>query len=152
STGHFLICREAMRVFRKQGMGGRIVLNCSKNVPLPGGGFGAYSASKAAETQLGRILAIEGAPLGVRVNMLHPDGIFQGSQLWSEEIKRQRAEAYGVAAEELPEYYRQRNLLKIQVTAEDVAEAVLFFASDRSRATTGGVLTVDGGLPGAFSR
>ncbi|MCG3152330.1 MAG: 3-phenylpropionate-dihydrodiol/cinnamic acid-dihydrodiol dehydrogenase [bacterium] len=152
ATGHFLVCREALKVFREQGLGGSIVLNCSKNVPLPGGGFGAYSASKAAETQLGRILAIEGAPLGVRVNMLHPDGIFAGSQLWNAEIRQQRAEAYGVAPEELPEFYRQRNLLRVGVTPEDVAEAALFFVSPRSRATTGGVLTVDGGLPGAFSR
>lgn len=152
ATGHFLACREALGIFREQGMGGSIVLNCSKNVPLPGGGFGAYSASKAAETQLGRILAIEGAPLGVRVNMLHPDGIFEGSALWSDEVKAQRAATYGISEEALPAYYQERNLLKVQVTAEDVAEAAFFFVTPRSRATTGGVLTVDGGLPGAFSR
>ncbi|MEO7995209.1 MAG: bifunctional aldolase/short-chain dehydrogenase, partial [bacterium] len=98
ATGHFLVCREAMGIFRTQRMGGSIVMNCSKNVPLPGSGFGAYSASKAAETQLGRILAIEGAPLGVRVNMVHPDGIFDGSNLWSDDVKQQRATAYGISA------------------------------------------------------
>ena len=84
--------------------------------------------------------------------MLHADGIFADSKLWSDDVRAQRAEAYGVSPDELGEYYRKRNLLQVGVTAEDVAEAAYFLASPRARATTGGVLTIDGGLPGAFSR
>lgn len=152
STGHFLVCREAMRVFKRQGLGGNIVTIASKNVPVPGKAFGAYSASKAAQTQLARVLAIEGAEFGVRVNMVNPDGVFEGSGLWSEEMRRERAKVYGVPVERIEEYYASRNLLKTRVGARDVAEAVLFLASKRSAKTTGAVLPVDGGVKEAFPR
>jgi rhamnulose-1-phosphate aldolase/alcohol dehydrogenase len=152
STGHFLVCREAMRVFKRQGLGGNIVTIASKNVPAPGKAFGAYSASKAAQAQLARVLAIEGAEFGVRVNMVNPDGIFEGSGLWSEAVRRERAEAYGIPVERIEEYYASRNLLKTRVEARDVAEAVLFLASTRSAKTTGAVLPVDGGVKEAFPR
>jgi len=88
----------------------------------------------------------------VRVNMLNPDAIFEGSRLWSDDLKRARAASYGIPVEQLPDYYRQRNLLGVPVFAEDVAEAALFFASDRSAKTTGCILTVDGGVREAFPR
>ena len=84
--------------------------------------------------------------------MVNPDAIFQGSNLWSEEIRQERANAHGVAVEKLEEFYQQRNLLKAQVHAEDVAEAVLFLASDRSAKTTGAMMPVDGGVREAFPR
>jgi NAD(P)-dependent dehydrogenase (short-subunit alcohol dehydrogenase family) len=152
STGHFLVCREAMRAFKRQGLGGNIVAITSKNVPVPGKAFGAYSASKAAQAQLARVLAIEGAEIGVRVNMVSPDGIFEGSGLWSDEVRRERAEVYGVPVERIEAYYAGRNLLKTKVEARDVAEAVLFLASGRSAKTTGAVLAVDGGVKEAFPR
>jgi NAD(P)-dependent dehydrogenase (short-subunit alcohol dehydrogenase family) len=152
STAHFLVARAALRILRRQGMGGSIVFNASKNVLSPGKGFAAYSASKAAESQLAKVLALEGADLGVRVNLLHPDAVFQGTRLWSDELRAQRARAHGISVEEIEEFYAQRNLLKVAVRPEDVAEAALFFASDRSSRTTGACLTIDGGLPGAFPR
>ncbi len=152
ATGHFLCARAAMRLFASQGTGGAVVFNASKNVLAPGKDFAAYSAAKAAETQLARVLALEGAPLGVRVNVVNPDAIFEGSGLWSPEVRRQRARAQGIPVERLEEHYVSRNLLKTRVTAADVAEAVLFLASDRSAKTTGALLPVDGGLREAFPR
>ena len=95
--------------------------------------------------------AIEGGPIGVRVNMVNPDAIFGGSNLWSG-IREERAKAYGVPPEKLEDVYRGRTLLGVEVRAEDVAEAVLFLASDRSSRTTGAMLAVDGGVREAFVR
>mgnify|MGYP006145454655 CR=1 FL=1 len=151
ATGHFLVTRAALRHFRRQGTGGSIVFVATKNVTAPGKDFAAYSASKAAEAQLARVAAIEGGPLGVRVNMVNPDAVFGGSHLW-DGIRDQRAAAYGVAPERLEDVYRGRTLLGVEVRAEDVAEAVLFLASDRSSRTTGAMLPVDGGVREAFVR
>jgi NAD(P)-dependent dehydrogenase (short-subunit alcohol dehydrogenase family) len=152
ATGHFLVAREAMRLFKEQQLGGAIVFVATKNVTAPGRDFGAYSAAKAAEAQLARVLAIEGGEIGVRVNMVNPDAIFEGSSLWSPEVRQQRAETYGIEADQLEAFYQQRNLLHAQVTAEDVAEAALWLASDRSAKTTGAMIPVDGGLREAFPR
>ena len=151
ATGHFLVTRDALRHFRRQGTGGSIVFVATKNVTAPGKDFAAYSASKAAEAQLARVAAIEGGPLGVRVNMVNPDAIFGGSHLW-DGIREQRAAAYGVEPAQLETVYRGRTLLGVEVRAEDVAESVLFLASDRSSRTTGTMLPVDGGVREAFVR
>ncbi|HEY5594041.1 MAG TPA: bifunctional rhamnulose-1-phosphate aldolase/short-chain dehydrogenase [Nitrospiria bacterium] len=152
ATGHFLVCREALRIFKEQDLGGNIVVIATKNVLAPGKDFGAYSASKAAQAQLSRILAIEGAEDKIRVNMVNPDGVFQESGLWSKEIRQERAKAHGIPIGTLEDFYAQRNLLKLKILPGDVAEAVLFFASDRSSKTTGAILPVDGGVREAFPR
>ncbi|HZA22527.1 MAG TPA: SDR family oxidoreductase, partial [Dehalococcoidia bacterium] len=113
---------------------------------------GAYSVSKAAEVQLARVIALENGQFGVRSNVVNPDAIFQGSRLWSNEVRQERASAHGVSVDKLEEFYHQRTLLKTQVRAEDVAEAVLFLASDRSSRTTGAMIPVDGGVREAFPR
>jgi rhamnulose-1-phosphate aldolase/alcohol dehydrogenase len=152
ATGHFLVAREAMRVLIRQGIGGALVFVATKNVMSPGKDFAAYSAAKAAEAQLGKVLALEGAPHGIRSNIVNPDAVFQDSKLWSEEIRRERAAAQGITVEELEDFYRKRNLLGARILPEDVAEAVLFLAADRSAKTTGCTLTVDGGVKDAFPR
>ncbi|HET7710742.1 MAG TPA: SDR family oxidoreductase, partial [Thermoanaerobaculia bacterium] len=151
SRGHFLVTRAALKVMKRQGIGGSIVYNASKNVTGPGKEFGAYSASKAAEAQLCRIAALEGGEFGIRANMLNPDAIFD-SRFWTEEMRSMRAKAYGVEASSLPDFYRRRTLLGVEVTARDVAEAALFLAGPRSAKTTGAMLPVDGGVKEAFPR
>ena len=152
TTGHFLVAKETVRLMREQGIGGSLVFIGTKNVPSPGRDFGAYSASKAAEVQLARVLAIENGEHGIRCNVVNPDAIFQGSALWSPELREQRAQAHGISVEDLEDFYRQRNLLKERISAEDVAETVLFLAGDRSAKTTGAMIPVDGGLRDAFPR
>jgi rhamnulose-1-phosphate aldolase/alcohol dehydrogenase len=152
--GYFLTLRAAARVMRAQGTGGNIVINASKNVFAPGADFGAYSASKAAGHQLGKVAAIELAPLGIRVNMINADAVFaEGdtpSGLWRE-IGPDRARSRGIAPEKLQEFYRERNLLHAEVTGTHVGRAVVFFASNQTP-TTGATLPVDGGIPAAFPR
>lgn len=152
ATGHFLVAREAIRVMREQGLGGSIIFIASKNVVSPGRDFAAYSSAKAAEAQLARIVAIEAGEHGIRSNVVNPDAVFEGSGLFSRELRENRARAHGVTPEELEAFYQQRNLLKVRVTGDDVAEAALFFASDRSLKTTGAMLSVDGGVREAFVR
>lgn len=152
--GTLNILSAAARHFETQGTGGDIVLISTKNVFSPGPQFGAYSATKAAAHQLARIASLELAPMGVRVNMVSPDAIFgegaRRSGLWAE-VGPERMRARGMNEEELEEYYRQRNLLKLKITTAHVANAVLFFAS-RQTPTTGATLPVDGGLPDATPR
>ena len=152
ATGHFLVTRAAIRAMRRQAIGGSVVLVCTKNAFDPGRDFGAYSAAKAAQLQLGRVLAIENGEYGIRVNMVNPDAVFTDSRLWSADLRAGRAAAHGVNADELEDFYRCRNLLQARIEADDVAEAVLFLAGDRAAKTTGAVLPVDGGVRGAFPR
>jgi NAD(P)-dependent dehydrogenase (short-subunit alcohol dehydrogenase family) len=152
--GTLLTLAESGRLFTRQGTGGDVVLVSTKNVCAPGAGFGAYSATKAAAHQLARIASLEFAPIGVRVNMVAPDAVFSAgghqSGLWAE-VGPGRMKARGLDQKGLEDYYRNRNLLKARVTAEHVANAVLFFAT-RQTPTTGACLPVDGGLPDATPR
>ncbi len=154
ATGYLLFMQEGIRLMKAQGLGGHIVVISSKNVFSPGKEFAAYSASKAAAHQLGRLAAIELAPDGIRVNMLTPDAVFgdqhSPSGLWTE-VGPNRARTHDLKTEDLPEYYRKRNLLKARVTGRHVGNAVVFFASN-STPTTGATLPIDGGLPDAFPR
>jgi len=152
--GTLLLLAEAGKLFRLQQIGGDIVLVSTKNVFAPGAKFGAYSATKAAAHQLCRVASIEFAEIRVRVNMVAPDAVFshgeKRSGLWAQ-VGPDRMKARGLDEQGLEEYYRQRNLLKARITAEHVAEAVLFFATRRTP-TTGATLPVDGGLPDATPR
>jgi NAD(P)-dependent dehydrogenase (short-subunit alcohol dehydrogenase family) len=153
-NGSFLVLREAARLMKQQGTGGSVILNSSKNVFGPGAEFGAYSASKAAAHQLAKVAAIELAPAGVRVNMINADAVFgdarHPSGLW-QEVGPARAKSRGLDPAALPDFYRQRNLLKVPVTADHVGNAVVFFASNQTP-TTGATLPVDGGVAEAFPR
>jgi rhamnulose-1-phosphate aldolase/alcohol dehydrogenase len=152
ATSHFLLTRRVLGILERQGLGGSLVYVASKNAFAPGAGFGAYSVAKAAQVQLARVAALEGGPAGIRANVVNPDAVFEGSALWSPEVRAERAAAHGVAPDQLEQYYARRNLLGAKVTRRDVAEAVMFLLSDRSARTTGCVLTVDGGVAAAFPR
>jgi len=153
-NGTMNVLKEAARLFELQQSGGSVVVQASKNVFDPGARFGAYSASKAGAHQLGKIAALEFAPLGVTVNMINADAVFgedeAPSGLWAE-VGPDRMRARGLDPQGLRDYYRDRSLLKFEVSPEDVGRAVVFFASGQTP-TTGATLPVDGGIPGAFPR
>lgn len=152
ATGYFLSAREGFRLMKAQGLGGSIVFIGSKNALAASAGASAYSAAKAAALHLARCLALEGAPLGIRVNTVNPDAVLRGSTIWKGAWRAQRAASNNVAEDALEEHYRQRSLLKRSVYPEDIAEAVAFFAGDAAAKSTGNILNVDAGNAQAFTR
>ena len=153
ARGYFLVAREAVRVMRRQGIGGSIVFIGSKNALAPGKNAAAYSAAKAASLHLARCLAEELGADGIRVNTVNPDAVLEGSRIWDSNWRAERATAYGIAEDELEEHYRARTTLKVSVLPVDIAEAVLHFASPaRAAKSTGNVLNVDGGVALAYPR
>ena len=151
-SGYFLVSREAFRLWRRQKMGGSLVFVASKNSVYAGKNAAAYSAVKAAELHMARCLAEEGGDAGIRVNSILPDAVLRGSGIWDDGWRDERARSYGVEPEELDEFYRNRSTLKVSVYPENVAEAISFLAGPRASRTTGGALTVDGGVGGAYLR
>ena len=120
--------------------GGRIVVIGSKNVPAPGPGAAAYSASKAALNQLARVAALEWARDGIRINSLHPNAVYD-TALWTEEVLASRAKAYNLTVEQ----YRKNNLLKLEVSSKDVAELAAEMCGPLFAKTTAAQVPVDGG-------
>lgn len=152
STGYFLVSREAFRMLRRQALGGAVVFVASKNALAASPGASAYCTAKAAEVHLARCLALEGAEGGIRVNVVNPDAVLQGSKIWTGEWLQQRADAYGKNAEELQAHYRERSLLKRAVLPEDIAEATFFLLSDAAAKSTGNIINVDAGNVQSFTR
>jgi rhamnose utilization protein RhaD (predicted bifunctional aldolase and dehydrogenase)/NAD(P)-dependent dehydrogenase (short-subunit alcohol dehydrogenase family) len=120
--------------------GGRVVVIGSKNVPAPGPGAGAYSASKAALTQLARVAALEWGAAGIRVNVLHPNAVFD-TGLWTDEVLRSRAASYGLSVEQ----YRTNNVLRVEVRSRDVAELAAELCAPVFSRTTGAQIPIEGG-------
>ncbi|HEU4742113.1 MAG TPA: bifunctional aldolase/short-chain dehydrogenase [Meiothermus sp.] len=152
ATGYFLVARAAFRMWKTQGTGGNLIFIGSKNSVVAGKNAAAYSAAKAAELHLARCLAEEGGAHRIRVNSVLPDAVLAGSSIWNSSWRAERAATYGIPEDQLEEFYRARTTLKVSIYPQDVAEAVYFFASEASSKTTGGVLTVDGGVPAAYMR
>lgn len=152
STGYFLVSREAFKVFKVQDMGGAVVFVASKNGLAASPNASAYCTAKASEIHLARCLALEGAPIGVRVNVVNPDAVLKGSKIWQGEWLDQRADTYGTDKDGLEAMYRDRSLLKRSVLPEDIAEAAYFLASDQSSKSTGNIINVDAGNVQAFTR
>jgi rhamnose utilization protein RhaD (predicted bifunctional aldolase and dehydrogenase)/NAD(P)-dependent dehydrogenase (short-subunit alcohol dehydrogenase family) len=120
--------------------GGRVVVIGSKNVVAPGPGAAAYSASKAALTQVARVAALEWGVDGIRVNVIHPNAVFD-TALWSEEIVEARARQYGLSVAE----YRANNVLRVEVKSQDVAQMCVAMCGPAFAKTTGAQVPVDGG-------
>jgi rhamnulose-1-phosphate aldolase/alcohol dehydrogenase len=152
-TGYFLVAREAFRVLKAQDTGGSIIFVASKNALVAGKNAAAYSSAKAAELHLARCLAEEGGPVGIRVNTVNPDAVLQGSKIWGSSWRQERAAAYNLDPDDLDEHYRKRTTLGVNIFPEDIAQAVMHFASDaRSGKSTGNLLNVDGGVLAAYAR
>ena len=128
-TGYFLVAREAFRVLRTQDTGGSVVFVASKNALVAGQNAAAYSSAKAAELHLARCLAEEGGAGSIRVNTVNPDAVLHGSRIWDSSWREERAAAYGIAPEDLEEHYRNRTVLGVHILPDDIAQAVMHFAS-----------------------
>lgn len=152
TKGYFHISRAAFRLWKQQQMGGSLIYVVSKNAVYAGRNASVYSAAKAAELHMARCLAEEGGAQGIRVNCVLPDAVMQGSGIWDAGWRHDRAAGYGIPPEALDEFYRNRTALKVNVHPEHVAEAISFLAGPRASRTTGGALTVDGGVAAAFVR
>ncbi|MGB0435168.1 MAG: SDR family oxidoreductase, partial [bacterium] len=126
--------------FLQQSLDGAVVFIASRNVPAPGPGASAYSVAKAGLTQLARVASLELGSYGVRVNVLHPDCVYD-TGLWSDDVLQGRAEKYGMSVEA----YKSRNILKKEVTSREVAEMVAAVAGPVFLKTTGAQIPIDGG-------
>lgn len=88
----------------------------------------------------------------MRVIVINPDAVIQGSGIWAGGWAEGRALAYGITVDDLPAHYARRTLLGVEITPEDVAAAAMALVGGERAKTTGATLTVDGGLPAAFPR
>lgn len=138
-SSHMRLLRATMP-FLKAGFEPAVVIVGSKNVAAPGPGASAYSVAKAGLAQMARLAALEVGEYGIRVNTVHPNGVFD-TGIWSEEVLSERAAHYGVSKTE----YKTNNVLSKEVTSEDVAVAVTQLLSENFSKTTGASLPVDGG-------
>jgi len=134
------LLREAYPMLKRAPRYGRVVINGSRNVPAPGPGAAAYSASKAALNQLGRVAALEWASSGIRVNMLNPHAVFD-TGIWTDEVLKSRAAKYGLTVEQ----YKTNNLLHVELTSRDLGELIAETLGPLFSKTTGAQIPVDGG-------
>lgn len=136
-TSHLLVLQAAIP---HMVAGGSIVIMGSRNVPAPGPGAAAYSCAKAAATQLARVAALELAPDGIRVNVIHPDAVFD-TGIWTPEVLERSARRYGMTVQE----YKTKNLLKAEISQHDVAAGVAAVLGPGFARTTGAQIPIDGG-------
>ena len=137
---NLMLMREAHPLLKLAPGGGRIVVIGSKNVPAPGPGAAAYSASKAALNQLARVAALEWGADHIRINSLHPNAVFD-TGIWTEDVLVARAKHYGLTVEQ----YKKNNVLKTEVTSRDVAELAAEMCGPLFAKTTAAQVPVDGG-------
>jgi rhamnose utilization protein RhaD (predicted bifunctional aldolase and dehydrogenase)/NAD(P)-dependent dehydrogenase (short-subunit alcohol dehydrogenase family) len=137
---NLILMREAHGLLKLAPRGGRVVVIGSKNVPAPGPGAAAYSASKAALNQLARVAALEWGADNIRINSLHPNAVFD-TGIWTDEVLAARAKHYGLTVEQ----YKKNNVLKTEVTSRDVAELAAEMCGPLFAKTTAAQVPVDGG-------
>jgi NAD(P)-dependent dehydrogenase (short-subunit alcohol dehydrogenase family) len=136
---HMKLLRSATP-FLRNGIDPAVVIVASKNVLAPGPGAAAYSVAKAGLTQMARVAALELGEAGIRVNVLHPNAVYD-TAIWTNEVLASRAQYYGVSVEE----YKTSNVLRTEVESIDVAKAAVLFAGGSLTKTTGAQLPIDGG-------
>ena len=131
---------QACVPFLKEGIEPAVVFMASRNVPAPGAGASAYSVPKAGQTQLARIASLELGKFGIRVNILHPDCVYD-TGLWTPEALERSAKRYDLTVEQ----YKSRNILKKDVKTQEVARMVCAMAGAIFAKTTGAQIPIDGG-------
>jgi sorbitol-6-phosphate 2-dehydrogenase len=142
-TGYFLCAREAARVMAPRGKGVIVQIN-SKSGKKGSFRNSAYAASKFGGVGLTQSIALDLAPYGVRVNAVCPGNLLDGT-LWQESLYAQYAEKWGLTPEEVRKKYTDQVPLGRGCTYEDVANVVVFLASDDSSYMTGQAINVTGG-------
>jgi rhamnulose-1-phosphate aldolase/alcohol dehydrogenase len=152
AKGSFLVAKTAARALVDQQMGGDVVYISSKNSVFAGPNNIAYSATKADQAHQVRLLAVELGEHGVRVNGINPDGVVRGSGIFASGWGANRAATYGVAEEDLGQFYANRTILKREVVPENVADAVYVLTGPELSRTTGLHVPVDSGVAAAFLR
>ena len=152
AKGSFLVSKAAARVLIDQKLGGDIIYISSKNSVFAGPNNIAYSATKADQAHQVRLLAVELGEYGVRVNGINPDGVVRGSGIFASGWGANRAATYGVAEEDLGQFYANRTILKREVVPENVADAVYVLTGPELSRTTGLHIPVDSGVAAAFLR
>ncbi|NTS42951.1 bifunctional aldolase/short-chain dehydrogenase [Flavisolibacter sp. BT320] len=150
--GQFTVTQKGVAIMRKQGFGGDVLNIVSKNALVSGPNNAGYGSAKAAQLHLSRLNAAELGKDKIRVNVVNPDAVISGSNIWSNGWAEGRAKAYGVSVDELPAYYAKRTLLNEVIEPEDIAKACFAFVSGLLNKSTGNVLNVDGGVATAFVR
>ncbi|MEL4897988.1 bifunctional aldolase/short-chain dehydrogenase [Crocosphaera sp. Alani8] len=137
---NLVLMREVHPFLKMAPKGGRMVVIGSKNVPAPGPGVAAYSAAKAALNQLTRVAALEWGKDKIRINSIHPNGVFD-TAIWTDEVLETRAKNYGLTVEE----YKTNNVLTVEVTSHDVAELAANMCDRLFEKTTAAQVPLDGG-------
>ncbi len=150
--GQFTVTQQSVDIMRKQGFGGDVINIVSKNALVSGPNNAGYGSAKAAQLHLSRLNAAELGKDKIRVNVVNPDAVIAGSNIWSGGWAAGRAKAYGVSIEELPAYYAGRTLLNEIILPEDIANACFVIAGGLLNKSTGNVINVDGGVATAFVR
>ena len=150
--GQFFVTQAGVEVMRKQGLGGDVLNIVSKNALVSGPNNAAYGAAKAAQLHMSRLNAAELGKDKIHVNVVNPDAVISGSNIWNNGWAEGRAKAYGITVEELPAYYAKRTLLNESVLPEDIANACFAFVGGLLNKSTGNILNVDGGVAAAFLR
>jgi rhamnulose-1-phosphate aldolase/alcohol dehydrogenase len=150
--GQFKVSQAGVSVLRAQGLGGDIINIVSKNALVSGPNNVGYGTAKAAQAHMSRLLAAELGPDKIRVNVVNPDAVIEGSKIWEGTWAQGRAKAYGVAVEELPAFYAKRTLMNEIISTEDIANGVFAFVGGLLSKSTGNIINVDGGVAAAFVR
>ncbi len=150
--GQFLVTQQAVGIMKKQSIGGDILNIVSKNALVSGPNNAGYGSAKAAQLHLSRLNAAELGKDKIRVNVVNPDAVIAGSNIWSGGWAEGRAKAYGVKVEELPQYYAGRTLLNEIILPEDIANACFAYVSGLLNKSTGNTINVDGGIATSFVR
>lgn len=150
--GQFLVSKSGIQVLKKQNIGGDIINIVSKNAVVSGPNNAAYGSAKSAQAHLSRLMAAELGADKIRVNMINPDAVIAGSNIWAGGWAEGRAKAYGVTVEELPAYYAKRTLLNEIILPEDIANAAFVLVGGLLSKSTGNAINVDGGVAMGFYR